>query len=69
MSVSERCNREYTGYRFDDYLCRMLQQVLVGLIFMAALGSLARLLLRNFRAKEGCASGCGKCDVAVRPKL
>ncbi len=47
----------------------MLQQVLVGLIFFAALGFLARLLLRNFRAKEGCASGCGKCEVAVKPKL
>jgi len=39
----------------------MIQQVLVGFIFLAALGFLANLVVRSFRADAGCASGCGKC--------
>jgi hypothetical protein len=51
----------------------MFQQLLVGLVFLAALGFLATLVVRSFRAKEGCATGCGKCGVtadpaAVKPK-
>jgi hypothetical protein len=51
----------------------MIQQLLVGLVFLAAMGFLATLVVRSFRAKEGCASGCGKCGVAadsatVKPK-
>jgi FeoB-associated Cys-rich membrane protein len=39
----------------------MIQQILVGIIFLSALGFLASLLIRNLQAKEGCATGCGKC--------
>jgi hypothetical protein len=51
----------------------MIQQLLVGLVFLAALGFLATLVVRSFRAKAGCATGCGKCGVtadpaAVKPK-
>ena len=46
-----------------DYLCPMIQQVLVGLVFLAALGFLAAMVIRSFRAKQGCATGCGKCGV------
>lgn len=52
----------------------MIQQLLVGLVFLAAVGFLAVLVVRSFRAREGCATGCGKCAVtadpaAVKPKL
>ncbi|MBL7850252.1 MAG: FeoB-associated Cys-rich membrane protein [Cyclobacteriaceae bacterium] len=51
----------------------MIQQLLVGLVFLGALGFLGVLVVRSFRAKEGCATGCGKCGVpanstSVRPK-
>lgn len=48
----------------------MIQQVLVGIIFLGALGFLVNLLVRSFRARSGCAAGCGKCSVesAVTPK-
>lgn len=40
----------------------MIQQILVSIIFLGALGFLATLMIRSFRAKEGCVSGCGKCS-------
>ncbi len=40
----------------------MIQQFLVGIIFLSALAFLASLLIRNLQAKEGCATGCGKCS-------
>ncbi|MBL7846464.1 MAG: FeoB-associated Cys-rich membrane protein [Cyclobacteriaceae bacterium] len=43
----------------------MIQQILVGIIFLSALGFLTTLMIRSFRAKEGCASGCGKCGVDI----
>ncbi|HEY8511481.1 MAG TPA: FeoB-associated Cys-rich membrane protein [Cyclobacteriaceae bacterium] len=39
----------------------MVQQILVILIFVAAVGYLVTLVVRQFRAKSGCATGCGKC--------
>lgn len=39
----------------------MIQQILLGLIFLGAVLYLGRLVVRQFRAESGCASGCGKC--------
>lgn len=39
----------------------MFQQILVGIIFLGALGFLLNLVIRSFRSGSGCASGCGKC--------
>jgi bacterioferritin-associated ferredoxin len=39
----------------------MVQQILVILIFLAAVAYLVTLVIRQFRAKSGCATGCGKC--------
>ncbi|HLT81217.1 MAG TPA: FeoB-associated Cys-rich membrane protein [Cyclobacteriaceae bacterium] len=39
----------------------MVQQILVILIFLAAVAYLVTLVVRQLRAKSGCASGCGKC--------
>jgi hypothetical protein len=47
----------------------MIQQLLVGLVFLVAVGFLAALVVRSFRAKEGCATGCGKCSVSPEPAI
>jgi hypothetical protein len=39
----------------------MIQEILVGLIFLTALGYIATLVYKNLQAKKACASGCGKC--------
>jgi hypothetical protein len=44
----------------------MIEQVLIGIIFLAALCYLGRIIARNFNpGKKGCAKGCG-CD-ALEP--
>ena len=40
----------------------MIQQVLVALMFATALFYLGRLIVKSFRAKSACATGC-KCGV------
>lgn len=47
----------------------MIQSILIGLIFAAAAFYLGRMVYRSFQAKEGCASGCGKCGVADIDKI
>jgi uncharacterized membrane protein len=50
----------------------MFQHLLVIAIFLAALFYVGRMLVRSFRTKSGCASGCGKCGVdfsAVEKKI
>jgi len=39
----------------------MIQQILLGLVFLGAILYLGRLIIRQFKAESGCASGCGKC--------
>ncbi len=40
-----------------------MQIILIILLFIAALGYLARLLYKSFTTTNGCASNCGKCKV------
>lgn len=42
----------------------MIQQIVIGLIFLFSVGYVVRILVRSFQAKHACASGCGKCAVA-----
>jgi FeoB-associated Cys-rich membrane protein len=42
----------------------MLQQIIVAIIFIGAAFYLGRMVYRSFQAKNGCATGCGKCGVA-----
>ena len=51
------------------YLCTMVQEILIGFIFLAALGFLAYLIFRSFTAKEGCSTGCGACTPADFKKM
>ena len=40
----------------------MAQQVIIAVLFMAAVAYLAYLIFKNFRA-SGCPSGCGSCGI------
>lgn len=40
----------------------MMQEIIIGITFLGALGYLARLIYNAFQAKSACASGCGKCQ-------
>lgn len=44
----------------------MVQQILVGVIFLGALAFLASIMVRNLQAKEGCSTGCGKCSADLK---
>jgi len=39
----------------------MLQQILVGVLFLGSLAYVGRLIYQSLQAKSGCATGCGKC--------
>jgi hypothetical protein len=47
----------------------MIQSILVGLIFIAALVYVGRLIIKSFQANSGCATGCGKCGAVDFKKL
>jgi hypothetical protein len=47
----------------------MIQQLLVAVFFLGALAYLGRLIYRSFKAKSGCASGCGKCGAIDLNKI
>ena len=47
----------------------MVQEILIGIVFLAALGFLGNLLVRSFLAKDGCVTGCGQCSVTDFEKL
>lgn len=47
----------------------MIQELLIGTIFLFALGYLGRMLYRSFQAKKSCATGCGKCGVVDFEKI
>lgn len=41
----------------------MIQQVILGILFLGAAFYLGRSLYLSFQAKKSCATGCGKCGV------
>jgi len=47
----------------------MIQQILIILIFAAAVVYLGITVYKAFAAKSGCASGCGKCGVIDFKKI
>jgi hypothetical protein len=42
---------------------KMLQQVIILLLFIAAVIYIGFLIVKSFRARSGCSSGCGSCGV------
>lgn len=49
--------------------CIVIQEIIIGLIFLAAIGYVGRLLYRSFQAKNACSSGCGKCAATDLEKI
>jgi hypothetical protein len=47
----------------------MIQQIIIVILFLAAVVYLGRLVYKSFQAKSGCATGCGKCGVVDFAKL
>jgi len=43
----------------------MVQLIILALLFAGAVFYLSRNLYLSFQAKKSCASGCGKCGVAL----
>ncbi len=41
----------------------MVQHLIIGILFLAALVYVGNLIYQSFQAKSGCASGCGKCGI------
>lgn len=47
----------------------MMQHIIIGLIFIAAVIYLGRLVYRSFRSGSACETGCGKCGAVDFTKL
>ena len=47
----------------------MIQQIIIGALFLAALGYVVRLIYKSVQAKGACATGCGKCAAVDFEKL
>jgi bacterioferritin-associated ferredoxin len=47
----------------------MVQQILIAAIFLGAVIYLGVLVMKQFRAKSGCPSGCGKCGAIDIAKI
>lgn len=49
--------------------CSMIQQIILGLIFLSAVLYVGRLVFRSFQTKSACTSGCGKCGAVDFRKI
>ena len=47
----------------------LLQEILLGVTFLGAVGYLGSIVYKSFQAKSGCASGCGKCGAVDFAKI
>jgi hypothetical protein len=47
----------------------MIQNIIVGIIFLAAVCYLLRMAYKTFFTKTACASGCGKCGAVDFAKI
>jgi hypothetical protein len=47
----------------------MLQQIIIGLLFLGALAYVGRLIYKSFQAKAACSTGCGKCGAVDFEKI
>ena len=47
----------------------MIQNILVGLLFLSALIYVGRMIYKSFTAKSGCDTGCGKCSAIDFDKI
>jgi bacterioferritin-associated ferredoxin len=45
------------------------QEILLVVVFVAALAYLGFIVYKSFQSKSGCASGCGKCGAVDFAKI
>jgi hypothetical protein len=41
----------------------MAQQIIIALLFFAAVAYLGYIVYRSFRTRSGCSPGCGSCGI------
>lgn len=41
----------------------MWQEILIGLLFLGAIGFLTRTVYNHFKNKNACKTGCGSCSI------
>lgn len=41
----------------------MVQELIIAVLFLAAVAYLGYLVYKNFQARSGCSSGCGSCGI------
>ncbi len=47
----------------------MIQQIVVGVVFLGAIFYVGQLIYKSFQSKSGCATGCGKCGAVDFQKM
>jgi len=47
----------------------MIQQLVIGVIFIGALSYIGRVIYRSFKAKSNCSTGCAKCNAIDFAKI
>lgn|GEM_PF-1304427 len=56
-------NRRCGGYKISIF--EMAQDIIVMVLFAAALCYVGYLVYKNFQARSGCSSGCGSCGLNI----
>ena len=52
-----------------NYLYIVIQEIAIGIIFLAAIVYVGRLMYKSFQAKHACTTGCGKCGAEDLSKI
>jgi len=47
----------------------VIQQIVIGTLFLTALGYVVRLIYKSLQAKGACSTGCGKCGAIDFDKI
>jgi hypothetical protein len=59
-----KCTLRILGYLYSSifpYFCPMLQPIIIGILLMASVAYLGRILFRAFKGQSHCETGCAKC--------
>jgi hypothetical protein len=47
----------------------MLQEIIVGIVFMGAVSYVGHLIYKSLQSKSACSTGCGKCGAIDLQKI
>lgn len=65
MSATGRLNY-FRIFAVDSLISQysvMVQNLIIGLLFLAAVGYLGYIVYQSFQIRSGCPSGCGSCGI------